>query len=111
MTFRITQGDSSPSLLATLGDGTNPVELTNVTEVRFVMEDRYERVVIDEGLQDSVNIIDDDSGEVEFVFDSTQTTDAGRYKAEFEVEYTSGAIETFPTGDRKIVVEIVEQIA
>ena len=110
MTFKITQKDSSPSLLVTLGDGTDPVDLTNVNDVRFIMQDKYERIVINEGIQDSVNIIDVDLGQVEFIFDSDQTADAGTYEAEWEVEFLNGAIETFPTSDRKMKVEIVEQI-
>lgn len=109
MVFKITQGDTSPSLLSTLSGEDGPVDLTNTTDIRFIMQDRYEQIIIDDNLQGSVNITDASSGEVEYVFDSTDTSDVGEYTAEFEVEYNNGAIETFPT-DTKINVEIVEQI-
>lgn len=111
MTFKITQQDSSPSLLVTLGDGANPVDLSTASDVRFIMQDRYERVVTTDDVQGSVNIVDSKSGEVEYVFDQTETSDAGTYEAEFEVMYNNGSIETFPANDRKIQIEIVEQIA
>jgi len=113
MTFTITQGDNSPSMVTTLGSGTNPVDLTNVVNIRFIMQDEYERIIIDKGLQDpeGVNKLDEDRGEVEVIFTNEETSTAGTYKGEFEVEYQNGAIETFPTSDRKIIIEIVEQIA
>lgn len=109
MTFTITQGDSSPSLVSALGTTSSTVDLSNAQEIKFIMEDKYERVVINEGLQDSVNILDAANGKVEFIFDQSQTKTAGSYQAEWEVQFINGAIETFPTRS-KIDIEIVEQI-
>lgn len=111
MTFKIVQGDNSPSLLATLGNSTNSIDFSNVTDIRFIMQDKYERVVINEGIQESVNLVNNSSGEVEFVFNSDQTSDVGKYEAEFKVEYKNGSIETFPASDTKINIEILEEIA
>jgi len=111
MTFTITQGDNSPALLTTLSDGSGaPVDLSNVRDVRFIMQDMYERVVVDESLDDAVSIVDKDTGVVEFVFSQAETRTVGRYEAEFEVRYTNGAVETFPT-DGKIDIKVVEHIA
>lgn len=110
MTFTITQGDTSPSLASQLSADGEPIDLSGVNGVRFIMQDRYEQVVIDEGIQGSLNFIDAENGEVEFVFTAKQTETVGSYEAEFEVTYSNGAVETFP-GNRKINVEIVEQIA
>jgi len=109
MSFKITQGDSSPSLLTTLSDGGVPVELSNVTNIRFIMEDKYERIHIDDDLQGYVNIVDPSLGQVEYVFQQDDTKQIGTYKAEFEVTYNNGAVETFPT-ENKITIDIVEEI-
>lgn len=109
MTFTLTQGDSSPSVVSVLSDG-GAIDLSNAKEVRFIMQDKYKRVVINEGLQDSVNIINAANGEVEYIFTSDQTKTVGKYEAEWEVTYQNGAVETFPTKG-KIDIEIVEQIA
>lgn len=110
MAFNITQNDTSPALISVLSDDEDPVDLTNANEVRFIMENKYQEVIIDEGLADSVNILNAEGGEVEYVFDASQTATVGTYKAEFEVEFSSGAIETFPTGD-PITINISEEIA
>lgn len=111
MSFTITQGDSSPSLVTQLSDNGVPIDLSDAREVTFIMEDEYKRVVIEQGLQESVNILDEKFGEVEFIFDSSETKQVGEYNAEFEVEYLNGDIETFPTGSRSLTINIVEQIA
>lgn len=111
MTFRITQGDTSPSFLSQLSDGNVPIDLTGFQEVRFIMENRFEEKVLDKDTSDSpgVNIINAKTGDVEVVFTQGETDTAGMYKAEWEVTYGNGAVETFPTGE-KIDVEIVEEI-
>lgn len=111
MVFKITQGDTSPSLVTTLWGGSDSIDLSNVKEVKFIMENRYEKVVIDQGLQENVNLVDASDGTVEYVFGDGQTDDVGSYSAEFEVEFNNGSVETFPTGDNKITVEVVEQVA
>lgn len=111
MTFTITQDDNSPALLTTLSDESGvPVDLSNAGDVRFIMQDMYERIVVDESLDGGVSIVDEDMGMVEFVFSETETRNVGGYEAEFEVRYTNGVVETFPT-DGKIDIKVVEHIA
>jgi hypothetical protein len=111
MTFTITQGDNSPSLVTTLSsEDSSGIDLSNASDVRFIMQDMYERVVIDETLDDAVRIVDEERGIVEFIFSQPETETVGEYEAEFEVTYTNGAVETFPT-DGKIDIKIVEHIA
>jgi hypothetical protein len=110
MTFEITQGDTSPALVSQLTAGGEPIDLSSVDDVKFIMQDKYERIVIDEGVQESVNILNASNGEVEFVFRRDNTNTVGSYEAQFEVTYSNGAVETFPS-DKRIDIEIVEQIA
>lgn len=109
MTFRITQGDTSPTILSELNDSGDVIDLTGA-DVRFIMENKYEEVVIDDDTSGAVNIVDQTGGQVEYEFSSTDTEQVGSYRAEWEVTFPSGAVETFPTG-HKIDVEIIEQIA
>lgn len=110
MTFKITQNDTSPSLATTLLAEGEPIDLSDATAVRFLMEDRYERLVIDDDLSGSVRFLDASNGEVEYTFSASDTQTVGSYHAEFEVTYNNGSIETFPSNG-KIDIEIVEEIA
>jgi hypothetical protein len=111
MTFTITQGDNSPSLVTTLSDEDGSrIDLSNVSGMRFIMQDRYERVVIDESLGNNLSIVDTELGIVEFIFSSSVTESVGEYEAELEATYSNGAVETFPTTG-KIDIEVIEHIA
>jgi hypothetical protein len=112
MTFRITQSDTSPAIVSELTDSGIPVDISGADEIRFIMEDKYKNIIIDDDLSGSVNIVDGENGEVEYIFSEEDTATAGTYKAEWEVTFdgaTTG-VETFPTGN-KITVEIGEEIA
>lgn len=92
--FSIKKGDTSPSLEAQLLDENNePRTLTNVASVRFHMEDiDDESVVIDA----TGSVLNANEGKVVYHWNSGDTDNAGRYDAEFEVEYDNGNVETFP---------------
>lgn len=109
MTFKIVQGDTAPPISSKLSDEDEYVNLTNVSNVRFHMQDRFERVVVEDDLTGRVNIVDGQTGKVEYVWSPDDTTDVGLYKAEWEVLYDDGTIETFPT-DGYVDIEITEQI-
>lgn len=110
MTFTITQNDSGISLSSVLTDDNEPVDLTGVSDVSFNMEDQFERVVISDTTQGRVNIVDKSNGVVEYVFGKNETNSVGTYYAEWQVTYSSGFVETFPT-NTKLQVDIVEEIA
>ena len=110
MTFEIAQNDTSPTLVSTLMDGHEPIDLSNATEIRFYMENEFKEVVISENLSGNVNPVELTNGEVEYIFKEEDTTETGRYKAEWQVEYNDGSIETYPV-DNKIDVHINSSIA
>lgn len=111
MAFRITQGDTSPAILSSLTDDGEPVDLSSADTVRFIMEDKYEQIVVDaDNNTGNVSIVDAAAGEVEYGFSAADTETVGTYKAEWEVTYDTGAVETFPTGG-KITIEVFEEIA
>lgn len=103
--FNIKQGDTSPSIKTRLLDGVNPVDLTNVDDVNFYMEDEYDRVIVSDNLAGRVNILDKSSGDVEYVFKKSDTSDVGKYRVEWEVVFDSAANrrETFPSEGTQFV--------
>jgi hypothetical protein len=109
MKFTIAQGNNSPSMVTNLSIEGDELETSKINDVYFIMENKYEEVVIEDNTSGSVNIISSTSAIVEYVFDQSQTDTVGTYKAEFVVEYDTGAVETFPTNN-KIIVDIVEGI-
>ena len=109
MTFKIRQGDTAPPISSTLADNGGPVDLNNASNVRFHMQDQFERVIVEDDLTGRVNIVDEDLGKVEYVFSTNDTTDVGSYTGEWEVLYDDGRIETFPV-DGYVNIEITEQV-
>jgi hypothetical protein len=105
MTFTITQNDTAPPIRSRLKDSGEPVNLTNVSNVFFYMENEYKEVVVSDDLTGRVNILDNTVGEVEYMFKSSETENVGRFKAEWEVLYDDGTRETFPS-DGKVSIEI-----
>lgn len=110
MTFRIVQGDTAPPISSKLSDEDGYVDLSNASNIRFHMEDRFQRIQLEDDLTGRVNILNESLGKVEYVWRARDTLDVGTYKAEWEVLYDDGTIETFPT-DGYIDIEITEQIS
>lgn len=109
MTFTIVQNDTAPPISSRLTDSGEVVDLSDASNVRFHMEDKFERVVVDDDLTGRVNIVDSGLGEVEYVWGSDDTKNVGSYKAEWQVLYDDGKIETFPSRG-KIDIEVTEEI-
>jgi hypothetical protein len=109
MTFTIVQGDTAPPISSRLTDSGEAVNLSNASNVFFHMENRYEKKVIEDDLAGRVNIVDEASGDVEYVWRPGDTDKIGSYEAEWQVLYNDGKIETFPSRG-KVEIEITEQI-
>lgn len=90
--FTIKRGDTSPAIESTLRDGSgSPVDLDG-SSVLFRMRDENGDLVVDE-----VAYIDlDETGVVVYEWQSEDTADSGVYRAEWQVTYDDGAVETFP---------------
>jgi hypothetical protein len=109
MTFTIVQNDTAPPISSRLSDSGEVVDLSNVSNVRFHMEDEFKNLVVDADLTGRVNIVNDDLGVVEYVFKPEDTSDVGSYDGEWQVLYDDGKVETFPSRG-KVNIEIVEEI-
>lgn len=107
MAFFIKQNDTSPSLQATLKDGSgNAVDLTSAT-VRFHMRQIGSTTA---KIDAAATISDADNGVVYYQWSASDTDTLGSFEAEFEVTFSGGEIESFPN-NRFIQVEITDDIA
>lgn len=101
LSFFIKQNDTSRSLRVTLS-----TDLTGAA-INFKMADANGNTVIDQPatLVTASTVIDGiTSGIVEYQWQSGDTATAGRYRAEFIVTFTGGAVETFPADEYVDVV-------
>lgn len=89
--FNLKRGDTSPSLDYALIPAS--VDLTGAT-VRFSMKNRAGAVVIDSAVATVVTATVTPT--VRYPWAPADTAVAGFYRAEFEVTYAGGQIETFP---------------
>lgn len=90
-TFNIKKGDTRTAIKATLKNPKGiPINLTGAT-VNFIMV-KYKTILINRGAV----ILDAVNGIVAFVFNSGETAEIGKMKAEFKVIYPDNSIETFP---------------
>lgn len=110
MTFTIGQGDTTPALSTTLVSDGSPVDISGYKEVTFLMQNKYEEVVIDENTSSAVNVTDTSNGAVEYIWQQGDTDNIGTYTAQWEVEYSTGELETFPIADNELIIEITETI-
>jgi len=92
-TFYVKEDDTEPVLEATLQnpDGSG-VDLSGAgVDIRITEARGGSNVVnADASIQDAAN------GVVRYTLQSSDTENDGRYRVEFEVEYSSGKIETYP---------------
>ena len=106
--FNIKQNDTSPELLVKLLDenGEAKTEIANVDTINFYMMDQSETTIV----SGTATVINADEGKVAYEWSESDTSQSGKFKAEFEVKYSSnGGIETFPN-DGYINVLIDEDI-
>lgn len=107
MTFYIKENDTTPSIRATLQNGSgDPVDLLDAT-VRFHMRAIGSTTAT---IDANATVMNASGGIVQYNWQAGDTADVGSYQAEFEVSYSNGTVETFPSSGY-IRVEITDDIA
>lgn len=93
MAFYIKQNDTSPAIETILqsDDGSVIIDLTDCS-VDFHMTHSQRDVEV----TGACAILDEEGGRVRYQWLTGDTSIAGWYRAEFEVTYSDGKIETFP---------------
>lgn len=92
--YAITVGDTLPVIEETLFDDT--LKTLEGASVQFHVRDDSRNTVVDS----PATIEDARSGEVSYQFGSGELTETGLYRAEFEVTFSDGDVQTFPVGER-----------
>lgn len=96
----VKQGDRRPAAPATIKRGTTVVDLTLATSVTFKMRHfNLAGLTVDA----EANVLSAEDGTVEYRWIAGDTDLAGDYYAEWEVLWSDGTKETFPTIDYDIV--------
>ena len=107
MTFYIKENDTVPSIRAALQNGSgNAVDLIDAS-VRFHMRAIGGNAA---AVDAAATIVNAAGGLVQYDWDAADTADVGSFQAEFEVTYSDGTVETFPSNGY-IRVEIIDDIA
>lgn len=92
--FHITQNDTAPAIEATLKDSDgNAVDISGGS-VTFHMRAKGETTT---KVNASAKIVDSANGKVKYEWASGDTDTFGMFDAEWEVKYSDGSIETFPS--------------
>lgn len=100
--FKIKQNDTSPGIEAILKDSdNNPINLTGAS-LRFIMA-KYNSTELK--VDASATIVTAAEGLIKYDWIIGDTDESGTFKAEFEVTYNDGTIETFPN-DGYLTIEI-----
>ncbi|HHY42578.1 MAG TPA: BppU family phage baseplate upper protein [Thermoanaerobacterales bacterium] len=104
--FVIKQGDTLPMLEAQLFDPDgNPLNL-DLCGVHFYMKNRYSSETINK----QASIKDIENGIVQVIWEDGDTSKAGIYQCEFEVNMPDGSIITVPN-DGYFLLQIVSELA
>lgn len=99
MSFVIKQGDTSPSLRATLKDAElNAIDLTGAVVIFHMKSVGGELKV-----STQASILDQANGLVQYIWTPSDTNTVGTYYIEFEVTYADGSVETFPNKGYQVV--------
>jgi hypothetical protein len=106
-TAYLKQNDTSPTLDAILTDANgDPVDVTNAT-VRFhMMQIGATTLKIDA----AASVIDGAAGHVRYALREGDTDTPGSYKAEYEVTFLDGSIETFKNTPDQLRVVITPEL-
>jgi hypothetical protein len=97
----IKQGDRRPAAPATIMRGEEIVDLTNATSVTFKMTERSEMAL---KVDAAASVLIAVNGTVEYRWAVGDTDTPGQYFAEWEVLWSDGTTETFPTVGTDVVI-------
>lgn len=107
-TFHIKQGDLAPRLDFTLLDDTTPIDLTLAVAARLHMRNLLAGLKVDAPvLLAADQAVDTGKGSYHWIAGDTDTP--GTYRAEIEVTWADGRIQTFPA-DGYFTVKVVREL-
>lgn len=99
--FKITQNDTYPALSGTCSDDGGSVPPLSGASVRFHMKKPGASGL---KVDDEASILDETTGELAYQWKSGDTDESGKFRAEFEVTYSDGNVETFPSEPLEVYI-------
>lgn len=104
--FFIKTGDTAPAIVAVLKDAVGTIVDLTDSSVLFIMRDKItnEKVV-----ESAADILNPTGGQLSYQWQTGDTDTPDTYKAEFEVSFLDGTIETFPNSTY-IFVKVVQDL-
>lgn len=93
-TWTIRQGDTRPTLRATLSTSAGPLDLTNAASVTWSMHKVSGAAVVVSG---TCTIVDRAAGIIDFAPHSGQTDVPGDYAGTFQIVFQDAGVMTVPT--------------
>lgn len=106
-TTYLKQNDTSPTLDAILSDAAgDPVNVIGAT-VRFRMVQVGDTAL---KIDAPARVVDGGAGHVRYTLQAGDTDTPGRYKAEFEVTFLDGSVETFTNTPNQLRVVITPEL-
>lgn len=104
----ITQGDTRPSLAATLTDGAGvAVSLVGAT-VRFLMEPIAGGALV---VDAAATVVSPAAGTVRYDWVTADTDAPGLYLGKFVADFGGGQVQSFPNDTPGLLIHVVEQLA
>lgn len=99
--------DTAPNLRADLVKNNGVAEDLSDFTVEFRMREAGdEELVVDDDTDGNVSIEDEDKGRVEYSWQESDTSTAGTYECEFQIDDGNGTIKSFPnTGFFTVKIE------
>lgn len=106
--FTIKQDDTLPEIQAVLLDSSTPAQPVQLVgcSVRFIMTNKATLAV---QVDAEAEIVDASAGIVKYVWQPEDTSIAGTYNGEFEVEFSDSRLETFPN-DKYIQIRVKQDL-
>lgn len=103
MSFTIKQGDTYPSVTATLKDANGPVDLSSAESILFVASLQGYNANGLEPISRPAEVVEAEAGQVEYHWQEGDTERYGRYLVEFKVTWSGGGVESFPSSSYDVL--------
>ena len=94
--LEIKRGDTTPSFRARCMDGSTAVDLTTATTIKLLMKDETNTLIVNASMIKEDQTQAATKGYVHYDWQSADTDTAGLHRAEVEVTWSNGKVQTFP---------------
>lgn len=109
-TFTIKQNDTRPKIRVQLAEtGEGALDLTTAEKVYFLMRAKADADPTSPKVKGECAFVNKSEGKVEYTWEEGDTDTIGEFKAEWEIHYEDGGIETVPN-DGYVIVNVEDDL-